>query len=63
MLSPEHKKKKENEENTEPKEMMTFDEMNENKAFVCNAEVLSKLMDDAKNYGVQKLIDCFNALF
>ena len=32
IISPEYKKKKEDEENTEPKEMMTFDEMNENEA-------------------------------
>ena len=63
ILSPEHKKKKENEKNTEPKEMITFDEMNENEAIGCNTKVLSILMDKAKDYGVLKLIDCFNALF
>ena len=63
ILSPDHKKKKGDDENNEPKEMMTFDEMNGNKAFVCNTEVVSKLMDDAKNYGIKKLIDCFNAMF
>ena len=63
ILSPDHKKKKEDEQNTEPKEVMTFDEMNENDTIGWNTKVVSKLMDDAKNYGIQQLINCFNPLF
>lgn len=63
ILSPDHKKKKEDEENAEPKEMMTFDEMDETEAIKWNTKVVSKLMDDAKDYGVQKLIDCYNPLY
>ena len=63
ILSPDHKKKKEDEQNTEPKEVMTFDEMNENDTIGWNTKVVSKLMDDTKDYGIQQLINCFNPLF
>ena len=62
ILSPEHKKKK-SEENTEPDKIITYDEMNDEKAFVCDSLVLSELMSGTKNYGVGKLIECFNAMF
>ena len=72
MKSPDHKKQKEQdtkEGNEERKNMMTLSpmEVNDKSTFVNNTKILSKLLKDAENYGIEtygikKLIECFNPM-
>ena len=62
--SPDHKKIKgtKPDEGEGERKNATFPQMNENEAFICNTETLTKLLSVTKNYGIRKLIECYHLM-